>query len=48
MGMNSASRAASLLGRRSYQVRLKKFGIEKLRAIARENGQLGGRPAKKG
>jgi hypothetical protein len=47
MAMNSVSIAASLLGKRSYQARLKRFGIEKLRAIARENGQLGGRPRKK-
>lgn len=37
--------AASLLGRRSYQARLAKFGIERIRAIARENGKRGGRPA---
>ncbi len=45
--MNSVSTAASLLGKRSYQTRLKRFGIEKLRAIARENGEKGGRPPKR-
>jgi len=41
------SEAASLLGRRSYQARLKKFGLERIRAIARQNGEKGGRPAKR-
>lgn len=40
----SLSEAASLLGKRSYQARLKNLGIERLREIARENGKLGGRP----
>jgi len=43
----SLSEAGSLLGRRSYQARLSKFGIERLRTIARENGKLGGRPRKR-
>jgi hypothetical protein len=34
----------SWLGRRSYKVRLKRFGIERLQEIARENGKLGGAP----
>ena len=42
--MNPASKAATLLGKRSYQVRLKRFGIERIRAIARRNGEKGGRP----
>lgn len=42
------SKAASLLGQRSYLARLKRLGIERIRAIARENGKLGGRPPKKG
>jgi hypothetical protein len=41
------SEAASRLGKRSYQARLAKFGIERLRIIARENGKLGGRPPRK-
>jgi hypothetical protein len=32
------------LGKRSYKARLERFGIERLREIARENGKLGGRP----
>jgi len=36
----------SWLGKRSYQARLKRFGIERLREIARENGKKGGRPPK--
>lgn len=34
----------SWLGKRSYRVRLKRFGIERLQQIARENGKKGGRP----
>jgi hypothetical protein len=40
------SEAGAVLGRRSYRVRLEKFGIERLREIARENGKKGGRPRK--
>ena len=47
MGKNKASEAASLMGKRSYRVRLVRFGIERLREIARENGKKGGRPPKK-
>jgi hypothetical protein len=43
-----ASDAASLLGRRSYIVRVQRLGIERIREIARENGKKGGRPPKKG
>jgi len=32
------------LGKRSYQVRLERFGLERLQEIARENGRKGGRP----
>jgi hypothetical protein len=38
------SEAGSALGKRSYKVRLKRFGLERLQEIARENGKLGGRP----
>lgn len=38
--------AARVLGRRSYRARLARFGIERLREIARENGKAGGRPRK--
>ncbi len=42
------SQAASLMGKCSYRVRLERLGIERIRAIARENGKLGGRPPKEG
>jgi len=48
MGNTRASEAASLMGKRSYRVRLERFGIERLREIARDNGKKGGRPPKKG
>lgn len=47
MAKKQLSEAASLLGKRSYRARLQRLGIEQLRAIARENGKLGGRPAKR-
>jgi hypothetical protein len=37
----------SWLGKRSYQKRLDRLGIEKIREIARQNGKRGGRPKKK-
>jgi len=37
---------ASWLGRRSYEVRVKRLGINRIREIARENGKHGGRPKK--
>ena len=48
MGKKAVSEAASLMGKRSYRSRLERFGIERLREIARENGKKGGRPPKKG
>jgi hypothetical protein len=47
MVKKQVSEAASLLGKRSYKARLRRLGIERLRAIARENGKLGGRPPKR-
>ena len=44
---SARSEAAALLGKRSYRVRLERFGIEHLRRVARENGKKGGRPPKK-
>jgi hypothetical protein len=38
---------AAWMGKRSYQARLKRLGIERLREIARENGRKGGRPKSK-
>lgn len=43
---SARSEAARLLGRQSYRKRLERFGIERLRQIARENGKNGGRPPK--
>ena len=48
MRQTPLSKAASLMGKRSYRARVERFGIERIRAIARENGKLGGRPSKKG
>jgi hypothetical protein len=48
MGKTAISEAASLMGQRSYRARLERLGIERIRAIARENGKKGGRPPKKG
>jgi hypothetical protein len=32
------------MGKRSYQVRLERLGLERIQQVARENGKLGGRP----
>ena len=40
----AASEAASLMGKRSYDARLERFGLARLQEIARENGKKGGRP----
>jgi hypothetical protein len=40
----AASKAASLMGKRSYKARLERFGLERLQEVARENGKKGGRP----
>ena len=36
----------SWLGKRSYEVRLQRLGITRIRKIARKNGTQGGRPPK--
>ena len=36
----------SWLGKRSYKARVKRFGMERIQEIARENGKKGGRPRK--
>jgi hypothetical protein len=46
MGKSKTSKAASLMGKRSYRARVKRLGIERIREIARENGKKGGRPPK--
>jgi galactokinase/mevalonate kinase-like predicted kinase len=44
--MNKSQRRqfTSWLGKRSYKARVARLGIERIRAIARENGKKGGRP----
>jgi hypothetical protein len=37
----------SWLGKRSYTVRVKRLGLERIREVARENGKKGGRPSGK-
>lgn len=37
----------SWLGKRSYEARLARLGIERIREIARCNGKKGGRPPKR-
>ena len=46
MGKGTISKAASLMGKRSYKARVEHFGMERIREIARENGKKGGRPPK--
>jgi len=36
----------SWMGKRSYSARVERFGIERIREIARQNGKKGGRPRK--
>ncbi len=45
---SAASNAASVLGKRSAQVRLKKWGRKEFLAKMREFGKLGGRPPNAG
>ena len=40
------SQAAAVLGRSSYRARVRKFGMDRIREIARQNGKKGGRPRK--
>jgi hypothetical protein len=48
MDAQELRRFTSWLGQRSYQVRVSRLGIDRIREIARENGKKGGRPPKKG
>jgi hypothetical protein len=36
----------SWMGKRSYAIRVQRFGIERIREVARQNGKKGGRPRK--
>jgi hypothetical protein len=47
MNKKEMQRFTSWLGKRSYKARLERLGIERIREIARENGQKGGRPPKR-
>ena len=47
MANSRLSKAASLLGKRSYRARLERLGLARLQAIARQNGKLGGRPSER-
>jgi hypothetical protein len=47
MTKDEIQKFTSWLGQRSYQTRLERLGIERIRDIARENGKKGGRPPKK-
>ena len=44
MNATEIKKFTSWLGKRSYKARLKRFGIERIQEIARENGRKGGRP----
>jgi hypothetical protein len=46
MTKDELQKFTSWLGKKSYKARLERFGIERLREIARENGKRGGRPRK--
>jgi len=46
MTQTELRRFTSWLGKRSYAVRVQRFGIDRIREIARENGKKGGRPPK--
>ena len=47
MNRTEIRKFTSWLGKRSYAARVDRFGIERIREIARENGKKGGRPPKK-
>ena len=38
------SEAARQMGKRSYESRVERLGMERIQQIARENGKKGGRP----
>ncbi len=44
MTQTELRRFTSWLGKRSYKVRVKRLGLERIQEIARKNGKLGGRP----
>ena len=46
MKQTDLKKFTSWLGKRSYQARVERLGLERIREIARENGKKGGRPKK--
>ncbi|HZT73416.1 MAG TPA: hypothetical protein VE996_07180 [Terriglobales bacterium] len=44
MTKDQISQAAAAMGRKGYRSRLARHGIQSIRATARQNGKLGGRP----
>ena len=46
MKQSQIAEVMSWMGKRSYSARVERFGIERIREIARENGKRGGRPRK--
>ena len=44
MRQSEIKQFTSWLGKRSYQARVERFGLERIQEIARENGMKGGRP----
>ncbi len=46
MDKKTISEAAATMARKGYRVRLERYGLERIREIARENGKKGGRPRK--
>lgn len=47
MTQTDLQRFTSWLGKRSYEARVQRLGIERIREIARQNGKKGGRPPNK-
>ncbi len=46
MKRSQVTEVMSWMGKRSYSTRVERFGIERIREIARQNGKKGGRPRK--
>ena len=44
MRKSDVQKVMSWIGKRSYPARLDRLGLERLQAIARDNGKKGGRP----
>ena len=46
MKQSQVAEVMSWIGKRSYSARVERFGVERIREIARQNGKKGGRPPK--